>query len=96
MFAIWNWLLTVTGTTGGTYWYNWWSGFGSCLTEFAIIAFVWKKVNCHAAGCYRVGLHRVAGTHYITCRKHHPEHDGSSKATAAEIKRAHEVAQYRR
>ena len=74
-------------------WYLFWGGFGSCLTEFAIVGLVWRKVNCHAKGCYRVGLHKVDGTPYITCKKHHPVHPGSSSISAAQIAEAHAVAQ---
>jgi hypothetical protein len=70
-------------------WYLFWGGFGSCLTEFAIVTVVWRKVNCHAKGCYRVGLHHVEGTPYITCKKHHPVHPGNASATADQIAQAH-------
>ena len=70
-------------------WYLFWGGFGSCLTEFAIVVVVWRKVNCHAKGCYRVGLHKVDGTPYITCKKHHPAHPGSRPVTADQIAQAH-------
>ncbi|HEY0871013.1 MAG TPA: hypothetical protein VGD55_11490, partial [Acidothermaceae bacterium] len=53
---------------------------------------VWKRINCHAKGCYRVGLHHVDGTPYITCGKHHPTHPGSGPATAEEIADAHAMA----
>jgi hypothetical protein len=88
--GIWHWFLTVTGTNNeGGYWYGWWSGFASDLPEFAILALVWRKVNCHAKGCLRIGLHHVDGTPYVTCRKHHPVHPGSAAATAEEIAAAH-------
>ena len=88
--GIWHWFLTWTGTndTSG-YWYGWWSGFASVLPEFAILGLVWRRINCHAKGCFRVGLHHVQGTPYVTCRKHHPVHPGSSPATAEEIAAAH-------
>jgi hypothetical protein len=73
-------------------WYLFWGGFGSCLTEFAIVAVVWRKVNCHAKGCYRVGLHKVDGTPYITCKKHHPNHPGSGALTAQQIAEAQAAA----
>jgi hypothetical protein len=80
--------LTVLGLSPGR-WNYFWGGFGSCLTEFAIVAVVWRKVNCHAKGCYRVGLHKVDGTPYITCKKHHPTHPGSGSLTAEQIAEAH-------
>ena len=54
-------------------WYGFWSGFGSDLGELAIILAIWKKLNCHVDGCKRIGLHHVAGGHYIVCRRHHPD-----------------------
>ena len=85
-------LLTFFGLTAGSRWNLFWGGIGSCLSEFAILGIVWHKLNCHAKGCYRVGLHHVEGTPYITCRKHHPVHPGSRAATAEEIAQAHAAA----
>ena len=83
-------ILTFIGVDdAGGRWNLFWGGFGSCLTEFAIVAVVWRKVNCHAKGCYRVGLHKVNGTPYITCKKHHPVHPGSKSCTADQIAQAH-------
>jgi hypothetical protein len=88
--GVWHFLLTITGTWDeSSYWYAWWSGFAGDLPEFAILAIVWRKINCHAKGCYRVGRHHVDGTPYITCAKHHPVHPGSGSATAEEIAAAH-------
>lgn len=66
-------LLHITGAnnTSGTF-YGFWSGFGSDLMEFTILGMVWKKLNCHVDGCRRIGVHKVDGTPYITCKKHHP------------------------
>ena len=85
-------LLTLFGLTAGSRWNLFWGGIGSCLSEFAILGIVWHKLNCHAKGCYRIGLHHVEGTPYITCRRHHPVHPGSRAATAEEIARAHAAA----
>ncbi len=76
MFAVWHWLLQVTGTANESgKWYAWWSGFGADLEEFGIvvvIAGVYKRHKCQS--CWRPalkgGLGRVAGTHYETCHKH--------------------------
>lgn len=85
--------LTFIGVyNGNSRWYLFWGGFGSCLSELAILVVVWRKINCHAKGCYRVGLHHVEGTPYITCGKHHPTHPGSSAATAEQIAQAHSDA----
>jgi hypothetical protein len=89
-----NYLLTFIGVyNGNSRWYLFWGGFGSCLSELAILVVVWRKINCHAKGCYRVGLHHVEGTPYITCGKHHPTHPGSGPATAEQIAQAHADAQ---
>jgi hypothetical protein len=89
--GIWHFLLTVTGVNDEAgRWYAWWSGFAGILPEFAILALVWRKINCHAKGCYRVGMHHVDGTPYITCRKHHPVHPGTIAATAEQIADAHD------
>ena len=85
-----NGFLTFIGVyNGNSRWYLFWGGFGSCLSELAILVVVWRKINCHAKGCYRIGLHHVEGTPYITCGKHHPTHPGSGAATAEQIAQAH-------
>lgn len=90
--GVWHFLLTVTGTNNeGSYWYGWWSGFAGDIPEFAILALLWRKINCHAKGCYRIGLHHVDGTPYTTCRTHHPVHKGGGAATAEEIAHAHHL-----
>jgi hypothetical protein len=72
----WYWFLNVTGThipAGGSEWYNFWSGFGSDLAEFAILGSliaVYRNHNCHVKGCWRIGRHKVDGTPYLTCHKH--------------------------
>lgn len=61
------WLLT--GLAGHGAWYNFWSGFGSDLGEFAAIGVLWRKFNCHEPGCKRIGHLPHQGYHY--CKKHH-------------------------
>src|SRR5580704_13686983 len=73
---IWQWFLNVTGTnipSGGSEWYNFWSGFGSDLGELVIIGSIigiYKHHNCVVKGCWRIGRHPVKGTPYLTCHKH--------------------------
>lgn len=62
-----SWFWSTTG-----HWYAFWSGFGSCLSEFSILGLVFHHFNCHARGCWRIGHHKVDGTPYTVCRKHHP------------------------
>jgi hypothetical protein len=93
LFHLFNLLWTVTGAPNVSgAWYGFWSGIGSDIGEAVIIGAVWRKVNCHAAGCWRIGLHKVGGTHYITCAKHHPNHVGSKKHSAEQIAVAHAKA----
>jgi hypothetical protein len=70
-------------------WYAFWSSFGACLTYFAIFAVVYRKLDCRARGCRRIGVHHVDGTLYITFRKHHP----TGGATADGILKAHQAHQ---
>lgn len=62
------WLLADNGR-----WYGFWSGFGSDLTEFAILGIVYNRLICHEQGCYRIGRHHLTGTPLTLCRKHHPD-----------------------
>ncbi len=86
-----HWFLHITGAdnTSGV-WYGFWSGFGSDLLEFTIVGTVWRKLNCHIKGCYRIGLHKVEGTPYITCKRHHPGIYVNS-ITAKHIKAEHNI-----
>jgi hypothetical protein len=79
-----HWLQVHTGTVNepGPY-YGFWSGFGSDLTEFAIIGTIAtgvyqlvKKYNCHYPGCWRVGNHPAAGGQFALCYRHHPDYQG--------------------
>ena len=52
--------------------YGFWSGVGSDISELAIVGAVlgaYRKHNCHAKGCWRVGRHSVDGTPW--CDRHH-------------------------
>jgi hypothetical protein len=68
-----GWFLHTFGidTTTG-YWYAFWSGFGSDISELALLAgiFAWyHKHNCHQLRCWRIGRHLVDGTPW--CNHHH-------------------------
>lgn len=74
ILAIWNWFLTATGSnnTSGVQ-YGFWSGFGSDLTEFAILGAIfstYRHHNCSVKGCPRLSHHEVEGTTFKTCHKH--------------------------
>jgi hypothetical protein len=91
-----HWLQVHTGIVDepGPY-YGFWSGFGSDLTEFAIIGTIataayqlFKKYNCHYPGCWRVGNHQAAGGQFSLCYHHHPDYQGR-KPTFELIQRLH-------
>ena len=91
MKSIWDFLLYITGISpNGILWYNWWFGFWGSLSMFGIFAVIWKRLECHAPGCHRIGLHRTADGTYVLCRKHHP--DVKNKLTLADIHAAHYAA----
>jgi hypothetical protein len=91
-----HWLGVKTGTINesGPY-YGFWSGFGSDLSEFAIIGVVGtaiyqlvKRFNCHEPGCWHVGTHSAAGGQFLLCYRHHPDFHGQ-KPTHELIERIH-------
>lgn len=89
-------LVHVLGLDGPSYWSNFWSGFGSCLAEFSIpvglVAF-YRRHSCHVDSpryCWRWGAHRVEGTPYRACKKHHPA--VPDKVTAEHIRAARDEA----
>jgi hypothetical protein len=78
-FGLGHWLQIHLGITNepGPY-YGFFSGAGSDVGEVALIgaagtvlAGLWHKFNCHNEGCYRIGIHTLAGGAYVVCRKHH-------------------------
>ena len=83
-----HWLAYMTGSensSGAPPNYNFWSGFGSDLSELALaggLLGMVRKYNCHAKWCWRIGRHPVEGTAFVVCRRHHPE----GKPTAADIR----------
>lgn len=80
------WLLHIGGVDDPTSnYYGFWSGIGSDIPELVGLVLVIRRLNCHAHHCWRIGLHRVHGTHYVTCRHHHPDHPGGAPATAEQI-----------
>lgn len=68
-----HWLSVHTGTSNeASPYYAFWSGFGSDISELAIVGAVfggYRKHNCHERHCWRIGRHTVDGTPY--CNKHH-------------------------
>ena len=94
---VWHWIEIHTGTVNesGPY-YGFWSGFGSDLGEVTILGAVavgLKHVNCHDKGCWRIITHKVDGTPFKACRKHHPVLSQHPKITAALMAKMHKEAQ---
>jgi len=59
-------------------WYAFWSGFGSDVSEFALLGAIYgmlRKHNCHSRGCWRIGRHVVGGTPW--CDRHHEDARGA-------------------
>lgn len=76
-------------------WSSWWGGFAADIPEFGILFVLYRKFECHADGCHRVGMHHVAGTSFVTCRGHHPTGGNTADAIAqahADAKVAHQAA----
>jgi hypothetical protein len=71
--------------------YNFISGPLADVTLLGGAYAILRRHNCHAKGCWRIGRHKVPGTDYITCRKHHPH----TTPTAQDILAAHEAARKR-
>jgi hypothetical protein len=91
--AHWLWIHTGTGNEPGSY-YGFWSGFGSDLGEYVIVAGIFgglyhaiKVNNCEVHHCWRLKRHTTAAGHRV-CRKHHPD----DKLTANDVIDAHNAA----
>jgi L-aminopeptidase/D-esterase-like protein len=86
---LWSWVEVHTGAYGGgsgSSYYGFWSGFGSDITEFAILfslIHVFRHANCHTKHCLRFGK-PVDGTPYRACHKHHPDHEGNKRNVSKE------------
>lgn len=93
-----NWAVHLMGIDNPVgRWELFWSGFGSCLTEFALlggmVAF-YRRHTCHVDSphfCWRWGAHPVAGTPFRACKRHHPA--VPERVTADHIAAAHADAQ---
>lgn len=90
-----HWLAVHTGTINepGPY-YGFWSGFGSDIGEIALLGAlvgIYRKHNCHVKGCWRISRHRVEGTPWTVCRKHHPG-IANGAPTAAQVAADHKEA----
>ena len=64
--------------------YNFISGPLADITLLGGAYAIVRRHNCHAKGCWRIGRHKVPGTDYIVCRKHHPHDTPSAEQILAE------------
>ena len=88
-----TWILHTFGMDDGSgAWYLFWSGIVGDLALFGTLFVVVRRLNCHASGCWRIGVHHVVGTPYVTCRKHHPVVPDGGKITAEHIAQVHQGA----
>jgi hypothetical protein len=98
-FGLGHWLQVHLGIANepGPY-YGFWSGFGSDIAEVGILTTLaaaiggwYHKHNCHTEGCWRLGLHPMAGGQYVVCRTHHNQIEGysSRKLPLSHIARHH-------
>jgi len=90
-FPLQHWLAIHTGADNepGSY-YGFWSGFGSDLSEVAIVGGMITMVrrhNCEVRGCWRLGRHRTAAGHSV-CARHSP----SGAPTHEDVLYAHREA----
>jgi hypothetical protein len=85
-----TWLLHAFGLDDGSgAWYLFWSGIVGDLALFGTLFVLLRRLNCHASGCWRIGIHHVVGTPFVTCRKHHPAVP-TGKVSAEHIARVHQ------
>lgn len=75
-------------------WYGFWSGFGSDLSELALVGAllgIIRRHNCRVRWCWRIGHHKLtdpdSGAERMLCWRHHPDvhHKNLTRARIAEI-----------
>lgn len=91
-----HWLAVHTGTVNeaGPY-YGFFSGFGSDLTEIAVVGALLgllRKHNCSVHGCWRIGRHKVPGTDHVCCRRHTPGGAPSLQDVISDYRSAREAS----
>jgi hypothetical protein len=99
LHAIGHWLYSFFGIGGSGPHYGFWPGAGSDIGEVTLIGVVivgLRHVNCHDRGCWRIITHKVDGTPYKACRKHHPVLSKQPRITAEIMAKAHEEVQAQR
>lgn len=69
-----HWLWRLLGLTNASGWqYLWWSGFAADIPIFGMSWTLYRRHNCHTPGCWRIARHRIDGTNYVVCARHHPD-----------------------
>jgi hypothetical protein len=79
-----SWIHHLFGADGQG-WYNFWSGFGADIGGLAFLGAgigLYRKHNCHVAGCWRIAKQQVIGTSWVVCHHHHPEGRPSAEQIA--------------
>ena len=76
--------------------YAFYSGIGPMLLTAVglstIIAGLFKHLNCHTAGCFRIVRHKIAGGEYGVCGRHWREingHPADHKFTVEHLRERH-------
>lgn len=89
-YSVGNWFYHALIFTWHDPWgYNFVSGPLPNITLIAAALAILRRHNCHAKGCWRLGVHPVDGTSYIVCKKHHPR---AGAPTAEHIRDAYVAA----
>lgn len=96
---LWHLFLHLTGSDNVSGpWYGFWSGFGSDLTEFALLGgaiSIYHQHNCSVKGCPRLAHHTVDGTTYRTCHRHATLQDHKELAKRHAVERPEQHAFFR-
>jgi hypothetical protein len=106
LFVLPDWLWHPLGYCSGTRiqirdckGYNSWSGSFSDLGEITLIGgliAVYRKYNCGAAKCWRIGKHPTADGLHNLCARHHPDLPADGRPLSLdEIWKRHRAAQAR-
>lgn len=90
------WFEWWTGVTN-IWWYNFWSGFGSDLTEWITFGtggvLLYRHLNCHENSCRRLAFRRLTdpdtGEHLRLCNRHHPRKSVTPEHIADVHRRIH-------
>lgn len=92
VYAVWHWGQVVTGSrpSSSPIWYNFWSGFGSDIAEFALFVGAYHIVrhhNCATHRCWRIAHHKYVmdGVEHRVCKHCHPALGKGHRLTRADM-----------